>query len=128
MNGMFSVYNVLAALTVAYAMGLDMDNAIKALEPVKGVAGRFEVVVHHPLVIVDYAHTPDGLQNVLNAAREITPENRKELQENRSALRKKLLELDVGFQSIRGPDYLYFLHPHLFPLLLLNPFYKMHNL
>ena len=75
MNGMFSVYNVLAALTVAYAMGLDMDNAIKALEPVKGVAGRFEVVVHHPLVIVDYAHTPDGLQNVLNAAREITPEN-----------------------------------------------------
>ena len=73
MNGMFSVYNVLAALTVAYAMGLDMNNAIKALEPVKGVAGRFEVVVHHPLVIVDYAHTPDGLQNVLNAAREITP-------------------------------------------------------
>ncbi len=74
MNGMFSVYNVLAALTVAYAMGLNIDNAIKALEPVKGVAGRFEVVVHHPLVIVDYAHTPDGLQNVLNAAREITPQ------------------------------------------------------
>ncbi len=75
MNGMFSVYNVLAALTVAYAMGLSIDNAIKTLEPVKGVAGRFEVVVHHPLVIVDYAHTPDGLENVLNAAREITPED-----------------------------------------------------
>ena len=73
MNGMFSVYNALAALTVAYAMGLDMTNAIKTLEPLKGVAGRFEVIVHHPLVIVDYAHTPDGLQNVLNAAREITP-------------------------------------------------------
>ena len=75
MNGMFSVYNVLAALTVAYAMRLSIDNAIKALEPVKGVAGRFEVVVHHPLVIVDYAHTPDGLENVLNAAREITPKD-----------------------------------------------------
>lgn len=75
MNGMFSVYNVLAALTVAYAMGLNMKNAINTLEPVKGVAGRFEVVVHHPLVIVDYAHTPDGLENVLNAAREITPSN-----------------------------------------------------
>lgn len=73
MNGMFSVYNALAALTVAYAMGLDMTNAIKTLEPLKGVAGRFEVIVHHPLVIVDYAHTPDGLKNVLNAAREITP-------------------------------------------------------
>ena len=75
MNGMFSVYNALAALTVAYAMGLNMTNAIKTLEPLKGVAGRFEVIVHHPLVIVDYAHTPDGLQNVLNAAREITPKD-----------------------------------------------------
>lgn len=75
MNGMFSVYNALAALTVAYAMELNMDKAIKTLEPLKGVAGRFEVVVHHPLVIVDYAHTPDGLQNVLNAAREITPKD-----------------------------------------------------
>ena len=73
MNGMFSVYNVLAALTVAYAYGFDIEKAIKVLEPLKGVAGRFEIVVHHPLVIVDYAHTPDGLENVLKAAREITP-------------------------------------------------------
>ena len=73
MNGMFSVYNVLAALTVAYAYGFDIEKSIKVLEPLKGVAGRFEIVVHHPLVIVDYAHTPDGLKNVLNAAREITP-------------------------------------------------------
>jgi len=77
MNGMFSVYNVLAALTVAYAMGLNLDNAIKVLEPVKGVAGRFEIVVQNPLVIVDYAHTPDGLENVLKAAKEITPESNK---------------------------------------------------
>jgi len=77
MNGMFSVYNVLAALTVAYAYGFDIQKAIKVLEPLKGVAGRFEIVVHHPLVIVDYAHTPDGLQNVLNAAREITPKDSK---------------------------------------------------
>ena len=77
MNGMFSVYNVLAALTVAYSYGLDLDMAIKVLEPLKGVAGRFEIVVHHPLVIVDYAHTPDGLENVLKAAREITPKDSK---------------------------------------------------
>jgi len=75
MNGMFSVYNVLAAVAAAYAMGIDINIALKALENVKGVAGRFEVVSKKPLVIVDYAHTPDGLENVLNSAREITPEN-----------------------------------------------------
>src|SRR5574344_2459616 len=73
MNGMFSVYNVLAALTVAVAQDIDLNLSIKALEGTKGVAGRFEIVSKNPLVIVDYAHTPDGLKNVLNAAREITP-------------------------------------------------------
>ncbi len=73
MNGMFSVYNVLAAISAAIAMGIDLKTSLKALENVKGVAGRFEVVAKKPLVIVDYAHTPDGLENVLNSAREITP-------------------------------------------------------
>ena len=77
MNGMFSVYNVLAALTVALAQGFDIENSIKTLETIKGVAGRFEVVTQKPSVIVDYAHTPDGLENVLKAAKEITPENGK---------------------------------------------------
>jgi len=75
MNGMFSVYNVLAALTAALALGFDIKNSIKTLEHIKGVAGRFEVIISKPMVIVDYAHTPDGLENVLKAAREITPEN-----------------------------------------------------
>ena len=75
MNGMFSVYNVLAAVTTAIALGIDVQNSLKALQNVKGVAGRFEVVVKKPLVIVDYAHTPDGLENVLNSAREITPKD-----------------------------------------------------
>ena len=73
MNGMFSVYNVLAALTAALAMGIDINISLKALQNVHGVAGRFEIVNKKPLVIVDYAHTPDGLENVLKAAREITP-------------------------------------------------------
>ena len=77
MNGMFSVYNVLAAVTTALAMGIDIEVALRALQNVKGVAGRFEVVVKKPLVIVDYAHTPDGLENVLKSAREITPEDGK---------------------------------------------------
>ena len=77
MNGMFSVYNVLAAVTASTAMGIDIKTSLKALENVKGVAGRFEVVAKKPLVIVDYAHTPDGLENVLNSAREITPDDGK---------------------------------------------------
>lgn len=77
MNGMFSVYNVLAALATALAVGFDIKKAIKAFEKISGVAGRFEVVVNKPTVIVDYAHTPDGLENVLKTAREITPEHGK---------------------------------------------------
>lgn len=77
MNGMFSVYNVLAAITSAIAMDIDIQLALKSLQSVHGVAGRFEVVNKKPLVIVDYAHTPDGLENVLKAAREITPSNGK---------------------------------------------------
>jgi len=77
MNGMFSVYNVLAAVTASVAMGINISIALKALQNVHGVAGRFEVVVKKPLVIVDYAHTPDGLENVLKSAREITPDDGK---------------------------------------------------
>lgn len=77
LNGMFSVYNVLASIAATSAMGISIETAIKALEGVHGVAGRFEVVVKKPLVIVDYAHTPDGLENVLKSAREITPKDAK---------------------------------------------------
>ena len=75
MNGMFSVYNALAALAAGIAMGFEVDICIKALEETKSVDGRFEIVNKKPLVIVDYAHTPDGLENVLKAARELTPED-----------------------------------------------------
>lgn len=73
LNGMFSVYNVLAAFGAGLASGIDAEVIKKALETTKSVAGRFETVCKKPLVIVDYAHTPDGLENVLKAAREITP-------------------------------------------------------
>ena len=75
MNGMFSVYNILAAISTGIALEINLNDCIKPLESTKGVAGRFEVVVKEPLVIVDYAHTPDGLKNVLTAAREITPKD-----------------------------------------------------
>lgn len=75
LNGMFSVYNALAAFSAGLAMNIDYKTIINALENTKSVAGRFEIVSKKPLVIVDYAHTPDGLENVLKAAKELTPEN-----------------------------------------------------
>ena len=77
MNGLFSIYNVLAAIATALALGFDIEKSIKVLEDISGVAGRFEVVTTKPTVIVDYAHTPDGLENVLKAAKDIKPEGGK---------------------------------------------------
>ncbi len=70
--GLFNAYNVLAALAVALSEGMDLENVCASLEQMRGVPGRFERIddggdVH---VIVDYAHTPDSLQNVLSAVRE----------------------------------------------------------
>lgn len=73
LNGMFSIYNALAAFACGLAMGINTNTCASALEETASVAGRFEIVSKQPLVIVDYAHTPDGLENVLKAAREITP-------------------------------------------------------
>ena len=70
---MFSVYNALAGITTAIATGLDLQTSINRLQELGGVAGRFEIIINQPTVIVDYAHTPDGLENVLKAARDITP-------------------------------------------------------
>lgn len=77
LNGAFSVYNTLCAMAVAVAYGMSYEVSIDTLNNVQNVAGRFEIVHKTPLVIVDYAHTPDGLENVLKAAREITPEGSK---------------------------------------------------
>lgn len=75
-TGLFNVYNTLAAFTACAAMGIPVEVIKKALEGMQGVPGRFELVDAGQdfAVIVDYAHTPDGLENVLKTAREITKE------------------------------------------------------
>ncbi|MDI6812937.1 MAG: UDP-N-acetylmuramoyl-L-alanyl-D-glutamate--2,6-diaminopimelate ligase [Desulfitobacteriaceae bacterium] len=72
--GLFSVYNALAAFTWAVERGYEPEVAAAALAEIPGVPGRFESVrAGQPFqVIVDYAHTPDGLENVLKTAREFT--------------------------------------------------------
>ncbi|HEY9687469.1 MAG TPA: UDP-N-acetylmuramoyl-L-alanyl-D-glutamate--2,6-diaminopimelate ligase [Coleofasciculaceae cyanobacterium] len=75
LGGQFSVYNALAAIASGLALEIPLADCVKSIERVPGIRGRFEVVAEKPYVIVDYAHTPDGLENVLNAARVVTPKN-----------------------------------------------------
>ena len=66
--GGFSLYNALAAFSAVQALGVPLSDAAKALEDCVGVKGRCEVVpLDAPFtVIIDYAHTPDGLSNILS--------------------------------------------------------------
>ena len=73
LKGRFNVENALAALASARLLGVDDDAIARGLESLEGVPGRFEAVDEgQPFtVIVDYAHTPDSLENVLTTAREL---------------------------------------------------------
>ncbi len=73
-TGRFNVYNSLAAAAACLGEGIDVVLVKRGLEALAGVPGRFELVdAGQPfIVIVDYAHTPDGLANVLRAARAMT--------------------------------------------------------
>ena len=70
--GKFTVYNALTVLGVAVQLGVSLDEAAEALTTAQGVKGRVEVVPTpgQPFtVLIDYAHTPDGLENVLSSVR-----------------------------------------------------------
>ena len=73
-TGEFNVYNVMAAVGAMLAEGIDKEVIASVLNGFTGVPGRFQLVeAGQPYtVIVDYAHTPDGLENVLHTARAIT--------------------------------------------------------
>lgn len=70
--GKFSVYNSLAAIGAAYSLGIDIKICLDALKTAHGVKGRAEVVPTDTdyTVIIDYAHTPDGLVNIISAVNE----------------------------------------------------------
>ncbi|WP_303901789.1 UDP-N-acetylmuramoyl-L-alanyl-D-glutamate--2,6-diaminopimelate ligase [Thiohalomonas denitrificans] len=71
--GRFNAHNLLAALGALLAAGLEFDDALERLSRVQTVPGRMESFGgggHRPLVVVDYAHTPDALEHVLRAAGE----------------------------------------------------------
>ena len=67
--GKFNAYNLLAVFAVAEILGLDTQEVYKGISNLEPVKGRFETIrsLDGKLAIVDYAHTPDALKNVLNA-------------------------------------------------------------
>lgn len=75
LRGVFNVYNVLAALAATSALGIPEDVASEAIARAGQVPGRFEPVDEGQdfAVLVDYAHTPEALENVLSAARALSP-------------------------------------------------------
>ena len=72
-TGIFNVYNVMSAVGAALAEHIDAAVIKEALEAFTAVPGRFELVKAGQdfSIIVDYAHTPDGVENVLKTARKI---------------------------------------------------------
>jgi len=73
--GKFNVYNTLATISVGVAKGISLESCKKSIEKNKGVKGRIEIVTPkgYPFtVIVDYAHTPDSLENILNTVKEFS--------------------------------------------------------
>jgi UDP-N-acetylmuramoyl-L-alanyl-D-glutamate--2,6-diaminopimelate ligase len=72
--GKFNVYNMTAAAATAYLLGIKLKDIIEGIANLEGVPGRFERVVEGLSydVIVDYAHTPDALEKLLEAAKSVT--------------------------------------------------------
>ncbi len=76
MGGLFQVANALAAIGAALLRRVPLTAIVNGLEALPGVPGRFELVPtpgREFTVVVDYAHSPDGLENVLKSARALSP-------------------------------------------------------
>lgn len=75
LGGGFQAYNILATLAASFALSLPLDVVLNALFTAPQVPGRFEIVPNQQgiAVIVDYAHTPDGLENLLRSTRALQP-------------------------------------------------------
>lgn len=72
MAGHFNAYNALAALAAACAVGIRVEDALAGISALKAVPGRFETIdLGQFSAIIDYAHTPDALDNILAAVRSV---------------------------------------------------------
>jgi UDP-N-acetylmuramoyl-L-alanyl-D-glutamate--2,6-diaminopimelate ligase len=73
LNGTFNIYNSLAAFLLALLEGISLESLLEKAPTLRAVPGRFETITAEskPLCIVDYAHSPDGLENILKGARDL---------------------------------------------------------
>lgn len=73
--GKHNIYNILAAVAVGIAVGAPLEDIVRGVEEVDAVPGRFELIDEEQAfgVIVDHAHTPDGLSRLLDSVRELGP-------------------------------------------------------
>lgn len=78
LTGQFNIYNSLGAAALCASEGVSLEQIKQGLENLTGVPGRFERIANDRglNVIVDYAHTPNGLENILNSARELVSKGR----------------------------------------------------
>jgi len=71
LHGFFNLYNIMAAIGAVHLLtGKKLEEIADVVDNFAGVSGRMEQVCELPNVIVDFAHTPDGMQQVLNALKE----------------------------------------------------------
>lgn len=77
LTGKFNVYNLLLAYAVTIECGFHEDDVLKAISNLKRVKGRFETLKSEGGIffVVDYAHTPDALENILDSINEIRTKN-----------------------------------------------------
>lgn len=77
--GKFNAYNVAEAFLICRELGIETDSIVEALKTSTGATGRMEAIEMEgaPLVIIDYAHTPDALENVLSTLSQIKENNQK---------------------------------------------------
>lgn len=75
--GSFNAYNILAIYGVALELGIESTEALRLLSELESVSGRFQFVISTTKItaIVDYAHTPDALENVLKTIENIRTKN-----------------------------------------------------
>lgn len=72
--GEYNLYNILGVVSVLINLGIDINEIVDKISKMKPVVGRFELIENdlNARIVVDYAHTPDGLENVLNTLKNIT--------------------------------------------------------
>lgn len=74
LTGIYNVYNILCAIAICVELGFDINSCVNSLSSFGGVIGRCEKVPVNKdfTVLIDYAHTPDGFQNVISSVRQFT--------------------------------------------------------